>query len=76
MLKALVIKELRESAGILALGILGAIYMLGELTATAFQDLWHAVGAPVGWDSIAWQAGHFFSFFNVLRGTSCPSLFL
>ena len=34
MLKALVIKELRESAGIVALAVLGAIYMLGELTAT------------------------------------------
>jgi hypothetical protein len=34
MLKALVIKELRESAGLLALGMIGAIYMLGELTAT------------------------------------------
>jgi hypothetical protein len=34
MLKALVVKELRESAGIVALAVLGAIYMLGELTAT------------------------------------------
>lgn len=34
MLKALVIKELRESAGIVALAVLGAIYMFGELTAT------------------------------------------
>src|SRR5262249_49983781 len=34
MLKALVIKELRESAGIVALAIIGAVYALGELTAT------------------------------------------
>ncbi|HEX5470845.1 MAG TPA: hypothetical protein VFW73_03110, partial [Lacipirellulaceae bacterium] len=34
MLKALVIKELRESAGIVALAVIGAIYMFGELTAT------------------------------------------
>ena len=34
MLKALVVKELRESAGIVALGVLGGIYVLGEQTAT------------------------------------------
>ena len=34
MLKALVIKELRESAGIVALTVIGAVYALGELTAT------------------------------------------
>ena len=34
MLKALVVKELRESAGIIALAVLGAIYLLGEMTGT------------------------------------------
>lgn len=34
MLKALVIKELRELAGLVALAVLGAIYILGQLTAT------------------------------------------
>src|SRR5690349_1451205 len=34
MLKALMIKELRESAGIVALAVIGAVYMLGELTGT------------------------------------------
>ncbi len=34
MLKALVIKELRESAGMVALTVIGAVYALGELTAT------------------------------------------
>ena len=34
MLKVLVIKELRESAGIVALAVIGAVYALGELTAT------------------------------------------
>jgi hypothetical protein len=34
MLKALVVKELRESAGILALATIAAIYALGDLTAT------------------------------------------
>jgi hypothetical protein len=34
MWKALAIKELRESAGIVVLAVVGAIYMLGELTAT------------------------------------------
>jgi hypothetical protein len=34
MLKALVIKELRESAGIVALAVLGGIYVLGDQTGT------------------------------------------
>jgi hypothetical protein len=34
MLKTLVIKELRESAGLVALAVLGAVYVLGQLTAT------------------------------------------
>ncbi len=34
MLKALVIKELRESVGLVALAVIGAVYMFGELTAT------------------------------------------
>jgi hypothetical protein len=34
MLKALVTKELREAAGLVALAVLGALYALGELTAT------------------------------------------
>ncbi len=34
MWKALAIKELRESAGIVVLAVLGAVYVLGELTGT------------------------------------------
>ncbi len=43
MLKALVIKELRESAGIIALSILAMIYALSELTGTRMLP-WQARG--------------------------------
>jgi hypothetical protein len=35
MLKALVIKELRETAGLMVLAAIGAVYVLGDLTGTA-----------------------------------------
>jgi hypothetical protein len=46
MLKALVVKELRESAGIVVLGVIAAVYALGDLTATPIvpwqnNRLWH-----------------------------------
>ncbi len=55
MLKALVIKELRESAGIVVLAVIGAVYMLGELTAT-----------PV----VPWQSGRLYSYPFVLDSLS------
>jgi hypothetical protein len=47
MLKALAIKELRESAGIVVLAIIGAVYALGEMTAT-----------PV----VPWQANRLYTY--------------
>jgi hypothetical protein len=47
MLKALVIKELRESAGLIALAVIGAAYALGEMT-----------GTPV----MPWQSSHSYAF--------------
>jgi hypothetical protein len=47
MLTALVIKELRETAGLVALAVIGAIYMFGELTAT-----------PV----VPWQSGTLYTY--------------
>ena len=47
MLKALVIKELRESAGLVVLAVIGAAYVLGELTAT-----------PV----VPWQSKYLYSY--------------
>jgi hypothetical protein len=55
MQKALVIKELRESAGIVALAMIAAIYMLAELTATPivpWQSRW-IYAIPFVRDSIA-----------------------
>lgn len=53
MWKALAIKELRESAGIVVLAVLGAIYLLGELTAT-----------PV----VPWQGNRLYSYPFVADG--------
>ena len=54
MLKALVIKELRESAGIIAVTVLAMIYALSELTGTRMLP-WQARGAygfPFVYDAV------------------------
>lgn len=54
MLKALVIKELRESAGIIALAIMAMIYALAELTGTRLMP-WQGRGVysfPFVYDSL------------------------
>ncbi len=57
MLKALVIKELRESAGIVALAVLGAIYVLGEMTGTPVVPWQHRVNYayPFANDSLSFN---------------------